>query len=280
MLVINLFAGGGGWDLGARSQGIFPLGLENDERVCGTRWFAGLATWDQDVSAVTDEQLERLASVAVEGLIASPPCQDFSAAGKQAGLRGQRGQLMWQVPRWVEALRPKWIACEQVLRAKGHWEEFANVFADAGYKTWVGNLNAADYGVPQARQRAFLLASTEHQPAPPAPTHEWVSVQEALGIRGYIGFPRRDEQGGYRARDLRDTSRPAQTVTSKSRSWNVFDEAGEPVRPIRLEEASVLQGFPADYPWKAWHVPTYLFEQVADAVPPALAAAALGAVRS
>lgn len=181
--------------MGARSLGLHPVGLEIDPHAVATRYAAGHATWVQSVPDVTYQQLARLAGH-VDGIIASPPCQDFSAAGKKAGIDGDRGELMWQVPRWVEALRPRWIACEQVPPALPWFELFAHDFRALDYSTWTGVLNAADYGVPQTRKRAFLLASLDRAVQPPEPTHAeggeaagmftpelapWVTMAEALG---------------------------------------------------------------------------------------------------
>jgi DNA (cytosine-5)-methyltransferase 1 len=98
------------------------------------------------------------------------------------------------VLRWTDTLRPRWVACEQVPPCLPIWQEYAEVMRGWGYRTWTGVLNAADYGVPQTRKRAFLLASLDRQPERPEPTHAkggdvdlfaerqpWVSMAEALG---------------------------------------------------------------------------------------------------
>lgn len=110
-----------------------------------------------------------------------------------------------------------------------------------------------------------------------------------------MGFPRRDDgrRNGavtmngemYRRRDLRPASLPAFTLTEKVRSWRRWplgllgettgtDTAASP-RRITLPEASVLQGFPPDYPWSGER--SVQFHQVADAVPPPMAHAVLSA---
>ena len=93
----------------------------------------------------------------VTGLWASPPCTDFSKAGKRAGVDGETGKLIYCAMDWVRALAPEWIVFEQVPDVLPYWERFAE--RSVGYWTWTGILNAADYGVPQTRERAFLLAS-------------------------------------------------------------------------------------------------------------------------
>ena len=191
-MILDLFAGPGGWDEGLRELGRTDVvGIEWDAAACATRAAAGHRTIRADVAQYPTEPF----AGKVEGLIASPPCQDFSVAGKRAGRSGERGQLIDEVPRWVEALHPEWVACEQVPPALEVWQEFADRFRSWGYSTWCGALNAADYGVPQTRKRAILLASRVGAALPPEPTHaeqptsalfgaehrQWVTMAEALG---------------------------------------------------------------------------------------------------
>lgn len=193
-MILDLFAGPGGWHEGLRLIDRHDVvGFEFDEAACSTRAAAGHRTIRADVASYPLEHLPT-----IEGLIASPPCQDFSVAGKRAGRTGEKGELIDQVPRWVDALRPKWIACEQVPPALVIWEEFGRLFRSWGYSTWWGVLNAANFGVPQTRRRAFLMASLAHDVVPPRPTHArrqapplfeepllpWVSMAEALGWYG------------------------------------------------------------------------------------------------
>jgi DNA (cytosine-5)-methyltransferase 1 len=75
---LDLFAGMGGWDWGARSLGIEPLGIELDHAACETRRAAGLATAEADVTTLDPADF-----APCDLLIASPPCQGFSTAGKR-----------------------------------------------------------------------------------------------------------------------------------------------------------------------------------------------------
>lgn len=192
-MIVDLFAGAGGWDEGLRMLGRSDVvGLEWDAAACATRSAAGHSTIRCDVAGYP---LAPFARGGVEGLIASPPCQDFSLAGRRAGVGGERGQLIHQVLRWAETLRPGWVACEQVPPALGIYELFAHRLRELGYRAWAGILNAADLGVPQTRRRAFLLAS-RGQLTLPEPTHAkdpqganlfgarllpWVPMATALG---------------------------------------------------------------------------------------------------
>ena len=279
-MIVDLFAGPGGWDTGLAMIGRRDVvGVEWDESACLTAEAAGHRRVRADVAELEPLEFVRgaamcdqlgmisVADAIVEGLIASPPCQAWSLAGKRGGEEDRaacheladrmaagddstdwrdwtddRSPLVCQPIRWARELRPEWIALEEVPAVLGLWEHMARIFRAWGYSVWVGTLLAADYGVPQTRTRAILMASRVRTVTPPEPTHaehpegvdlfgggrreKWVSMAEALGWSGVVGFPRRyDGQGeatddGYRARDLRSTDEPAQVVTEKARSWS------------------------------------------------------------
>ena len=193
-MIVDLFAGPGGWSEGLRMLSpelhATEVGLEWDAAACATRSAAGHRTIRTDIAAYPTEPF-----AGTVGLIASPPCQDFSLAGNRAGIAGERGRLITEVLRWAEDLRPEWIACEQVPPALPVWKQYAEHLRDLGYSAWAGVLNAADYGVPQTRRRAFLIASRVRDVQPPEPTHAqhpapslfgdellpWVTMADALG---------------------------------------------------------------------------------------------------
>lgn len=279
---VDLFAGPGGWDVAARDLGLDGVGLENDGPTVETREAAGLGT------AWVDVRDNKPGDFPARGLVASPPCQTFSQAGRGAGRRaldhvealavrlyaGDRvprdgfpdertglvlEPLRWALEAWRDGTPYQWVALEQVPGVLPAWEVFARVLRTMGYTTATGYLRAEEYGVPQTRRRAFLVASLEGQAVLPAPTHRtyrkgvpqaagdaalapWVSMAEALGwAQGLVGFPRRVEAGDraqwyasgtyevleldgvpYRLRDLRPVDHPAQVVTEKARSWLRF----------------------------------------------------------
>ena len=237
---VDLFGGPGGWDVAAEALGLHPLGIEWDAAACATRKAAGHDTIQADVAAFDIAQL----GAAVRGLIGSPPCTTFSAAGDQAGnavmkllaalirdlfagndtrdthralmaetLTGSEwgndvaaekraakirkavtsAALVAEPARFIHACHPEWVALEQVPAVLPLWQVYAAELRKMGYSTWCGKLNAADYGVPQTRERAILIASRVRRVARPEPTHyderkgaqlwgtPWVSMAEALG---------------------------------------------------------------------------------------------------
>lgn len=238
---LDLFAGPGGWSVAAAELGLDELGIEWDRAACATRAAAGHRTVRADVSQFV---ITPALAILVRGLIGSPPCTVFSAAGDQAGnavleLLAQlirdlfagrdtreacrremetaltasewaadldeakraakikaavfSASLVAEPARFIAACGPEWVALEQVPAVLPLWQVYAAELRRMGYSAWTGKLNAADYGVPQTRERAILIASRVRQVARPAPTHydtrkglqlwgtPWVSMAEALG---------------------------------------------------------------------------------------------------
>ena len=197
-LIIDLFCGAGlgGWAAGLEMLGHDPadtLGFEHDRHAAATHTAAGFPTVVGDLSAVPVDLMS-----GVDGLIASPPCQAFSMAGKGKGRDAiadllahidrcadgwiepdgdlcaddVRADLTLQPLKWAAALRPRWIVCEQVPPTLPAWEAIARVLQRWGYSTWTGPVRAERYGVPQTRKRALLIARRDGVAAvPPEPTH-------------------------------------------------------------------------------------------------------------
>jgi len=287
-VIVSLFAGGGdGWALALRALGRECVGLEWEAAECATRAVVGLPTIRADVSTYPTAPLRGR----VEGIIAGPPCQDWSSAGKRAGVSSARGRLVYEPMRWIEDLSPEWVAMEQVPEVLPIWRQYRELLVSLGYSAWCGLLDAASYGVPQNRERAILIASRRHRVQPPEPTHSRsgadelfgvgrqrrVSMAEALG--GSLGprlLDRRQTSGGGGRVPLVQTSRSAPTVTGAPGVWVWRTPAG--TQSVSQEELSILQGFPADHPWQGNK--TERCRQIGNAVPPALAAAVLSAVLS
>ncbi|WP_346136465.1 DNA cytosine methyltransferase [Streptomyces carpaticus] len=220
---LDLFAGAGGWSTAASRLGTRLVGLELDTAACDTRSAAGHATISTDITTFPTGPL----APGVIGMTASPPCQSWSAAGKRLGLIDQplvhravadlaaghdtrselrtrcadpRSLLAAEPMRFLAALNehhlPQWLLMEAVPAVLPLWHQYAHVLRGWGFSTWHGLLNAADFGVPQTRVRATLIATRTGVASPPEPTHarngepdtlwgparrRWVSMAEALG---------------------------------------------------------------------------------------------------
>jgi DNA (cytosine-5)-methyltransferase 1 len=281
-MILDLFAGPGGWSLGLRALGLADVGVEFDKVTCDTREALGLQTIHADVRDVPVDAWRQ-----IDGLIASPPCQSFSKAGKQLGLADERGQLVWQPRRFIETHLPRWVAFEEVPDVLPIWREYQRWMESVGYSVWTGLLNAADYGVPQSRTRAFLLARSDGVALPPEPTHAenphpslfgetlrpWVTMAEAL--------PHRTDLPDWCHR------RPATTVVRSfcphiiaAPGWRGPGDGPRQNAPgsvtVDIDEMATLQGAWPGMPWQGSK--TKRFSLCGALLPPPWAAAILGAV--
>ena len=280
-MILDLFAGPGGWDEGLRRLDVHDvLGVEWDEDACATAEAAGHDRWRQDVRTLEPAQLPW----EVEGIIASPPCQPFSENGKRGGLADPRGELVHEAMRIIDATRPRWVAFEQVKTVLPIWREHVLTLRRWGYAAWTGVIDAADYGVPQNRQRAVLVARRDAPTVDlPPETHSrmrWVSMADALswprewhintGLDWKKGQPRESAQKV-------PATRPAPTITTRSvGQWRVYSPPAV-YRGLTLDEAARLQTFRADYPWRG-ETQLARATQVGNAIPPLLAAHVLAAL--
>lgn len=270
VVALDLFAGTG-WGVACRWLDVVEHGVDNMTAVQETRALNGMSLAYADVW----DGLEGRADVPIHTLqIASPPCQKFSTAGKGTG-RSATDEVLRLIAEgaymrpedmrtfaaqheddgialvlaplaYAVRYRPTAIAWEQVPPVLPVWEACAHVLRALGYSVWTGNVQAEQYGVPQTRKRAVLLASSERTVGRPEPTHSryhartperldpgmprWVSMAEALGwgTSESVGWPRMSDRPhqavtidgvDYRARDLRPGDHPSPTLTSKARSW-------------------------------------------------------------
>lgn len=332
---IDLFAGPGGWDVAAGRLGMEVVGIEIDPAACATRAAAGLHnTIEGDV-----RNYHAWEWPTADGLIASPPCQTFSLAGKGGGravlddvarvveahgrrednltvFDDERTGLVLEPLRWVmegiDSGRPfKWLAFEQVPFVQPIWDAMAVVLDDLGYHVDTDTIVSEQYGVPQSRKRAVLVAHLDKEVRIPAPTHSkywartegkldpdvkpWVSMAEALGWGSdrtrdrervvEIVEPRVNNQSGTWFDLAWPLDRPSPVIagrelaTMPGANANRFNgrtkSRNDGIR-LTAAEAGVLQTFPRDYPWRG--TKRDIFKQIGNAVPPLLAEAVLAEV--
>jgi DNA (cytosine-5)-methyltransferase 1 len=187
---IDLFSGAGGMSVGAIASGIhIRYAVELDRHAANTFKFNHKNTelFNTDIQQVKGSSfvLNRNEPVVLFG---GPPCQGFSTSNqKSRDFNNKSNWLYGEYLRLVNEIKPDWVVFENV---KGLRETENGFFLDAvlngfnkiGYTTSHFILNSADYGVPQKRNRLFILASLHGiEASEPAPTvTEHVTVADAL----------------------------------------------------------------------------------------------------
>jgi DNA (cytosine-5)-methyltransferase 1 len=320
--MVDLFAGPGGLDVAAHWLGVAVEGIEWDKNACATRRAAGLRTKQDDVRSFGPKDFPD-ATVLAGG----PPCQTYTVAGGGAGRRAldrvlgfvqrmadgedvaseleklhdngdERTGLVLEPLRWaLEAhlwdMAYEAIVLEQVPAVLPVWHAYAKVLEGLDYDVACGVLHTEEFGVPQTRRRAILIARRNGRAALPTPTHRryfkgrdrsegnadlkpWVTMAETLRRpESFVVVSNYGTGGDPKARGRRRSDEPSATVTGKV-SRNRLYSRDSPKRELeRLSEAEAgrLQTFPDDYPWSGKEIA----QQVGNAIPPRLAAHVLAA---
>lgn len=192
-IVIDFFAGAGGLSLGLEQAGFeIKASVEIDPIHCATHKynFPKCQTICASVTDLTGDQVRSMAKIGdqdIDLVCGGAPCQGFSLIGKRA-LDDPRNELVFHFVRLVDELSPKYFLFENVKgltvgKHKKFVEELILAFELIGYKMILPYqvLNAKDFGVPQDRQRFFLIGCRDEQKLCSYPAgSESVTVSEAL----------------------------------------------------------------------------------------------------
>ena len=214
---ISLFSGAMGLDIGIEKAGIdIKLCVELNKQAASTiRNNTNIPVINRDITTIpTSELLEvsGLKAGEVDLVVGGPPCQAFSTAGARRGLDDFRGNVIIQYLRVVSEIQPRYFILENVrgiLSAKlnavpdsyKEYEEIknekgsvirflANEFRKLGYTISFALFNAANYGVPQIRERVIIFGTKGTKRIPlPQPTHselglygtkKWVALGDVI----------------------------------------------------------------------------------------------------
>ena len=170
-LAFSLFAGAGGLDIGVDAAGFKTVcAIELDPHCASTlrRNAGGKEVWQLDVSAIDPDRAAAALGFKrgdLSLLYGGPPCQPFSQIGRQAGLADPRGQLVFEMVRFADKLRPSVVLIEQVPRflsvqateRDSLVDILSQQFSDIGYDLHAEIVNAIDFGVAQKRKRAVMI---------------------------------------------------------------------------------------------------------------------------
>lgn len=203
---VSLYSGAGGLDLGFIAAGFIPV-FANDINADAMKTYASAM---KSISKKLDEPLNHKIVTgdirkvealpdrnSAELVIGGPPCQGFSVAGKM-NPNDPRSRHVFDFLGMVERIQPQVFVMENVkaLAKNKRWSgtiaDIQNKAKEIGYKTYLEVLNSANYGVPQTRERMFLIGIKDHniEYSYPKPTvQNWVGVADALSELPSIGKP-------------------------------------------------------------------------------------------
>lgn len=310
--VVSLFSGAGGLDKGLELAGfktVFATDLHEEHCETLRKNFPEACVVASSIMDLAGKDiLSRIGCKVgeIELVAGGPPCQSFSILGKRKSLKDPRGILVFEFARIVAELRPRAFIFENVkgittTNAGQDWVELKRYFRKkTGYQLHTDVLNAASLGVPQFRERVFIVGLREPSDSFrfPSATHAppdralllglkpYLTVRDALGcLRNLPNHEKRihgERVAGRYAKispggrdridhtDRLEWDRPAGTVLVGSSAGG-----GRPHihpaenRHITVREAARLQSFPDDFVFAGTN--TWQYRQVGNAVPPLLA---------
>ncbi len=191
--IISLFAGAGGLDLGFEKAGFNIMWAnEYDKDIWETYRYNHKNTL-LDTRSITNIPAEDVPEC--DGIIGGPPCQSWSEGGSKRGLNDKRGQLFWDYIRILNAKNPKFFVAENVKgmlmsRYGDALDNFKKAFSEAGkygYDLHFQLVNAADYGVPEDRERVLFIGFRKDLkvnfsfPEPTTPVGHRITLRQAIG---------------------------------------------------------------------------------------------------
>ena len=164
MKFLDLFAGIGGFRLGMESARHECIGFCEIDKYARASYNSIHDTEGEielhDITTVTDEFIRSIGCVDV--ICGGFPCQAFSLAGARRGFEDTRGTLFFEIVRFASILRPRYLFLENVKGLLNHengatFEVIITALDELGYNVEWEVLNSKDFGVPQNRERVFII---------------------------------------------------------------------------------------------------------------------------
>lgn len=205
-------------------------------------------------------------------LLAGFPCQPFSMAGKQLGFQDTRGTLFFNIASIIEHHKPKAVLLENVKRFKTHdggktFTVIENTLKELGYNVFHAILNAKDFGVPQNRERIYIVAfrdidSFDFPKQKNIPTRvgdileNKVDKKYIISDKLWKGHQRRKREHAKKGNGFGYSLFGVNDKYTSTMSARYYKDGSEILiktkgtanpRKITPKEASRLQGFPEDF---------------------------------
>ncbi|CIX88861.1 DNA cytosine methyltransferase [Streptococcus pneumoniae] len=164
MKFLDLFAGIGGFRLGMESAGHECIGFCEIDKFARASYKAIHDTKGEielhDITTVSDDTIRGIGHVDV--ICGGFPCQAFSIAGNRRGFEDTRGTLFFEIARFASILKPRYLFLENVKGLLNHdrgntFEVILSALDELGYDVEWQVLNSKNFGVPQNRERVFII---------------------------------------------------------------------------------------------------------------------------
>jgi DNA (cytosine-5)-methyltransferase 1 len=172
MRFLDLFAGIGGFRLALEQAGHKCIGFCEIDKFARQTYKANFDTEGEvewhDITKVTDGQARELRGK-VDIITGGFPCQAFSVAGERRGFEDTRGTLFFEIARIAKQIEPRFLLLENVKGLLSHdkGRTFAIILStldELGYDVEWQVLNSKDFGVPQNRERVFIVGHSRRFP--------------------------------------------------------------------------------------------------------------------
>lgn len=271
--MIDLFAGIGGTRLGfqltGRTKSVFSS--EIDKFAIKTYEANYGDTPHGDITQINEQDIPNH-----DILVGGFPCQAFSQAGKKLGFEDTRGTLFFEIARILKEKRPKAFLLENVKNLKGHdkgrtFQTIENTLKELDYAVYHVLFKAKDFGVPQNRERIYIVGFDKKQitnyndfkfPVPPMVEtrlgdilEKSVSDKYTISDTLWQGHQRRKAEhkknGNGFGYSLFNADSPYTSTISaryyKDGSEILIEQGGKNPRKLTPREASRLQGFPESF---------------------------------
>ena len=282
MRTVDLFCGCGGMSLGFQNAGFTLLSAYDN-------WDAAIniykSNFDHPIIKADlngDQAIEDIAALSPDIIIGGPPCQDFSIAGQRN--MGERANLTIRYAQIIAKVKPAWFVMENVYNIERMpvLPKMKKIVKEAGYGLTVKILDASRCGVPQKRNRFFMIGHlgdkdgfldsiierslSENQMT----VHDYLG--DSLGTEFYYMHPR-----SYNRRAIFSVHEPSSTIRGVNRpipanyQRHSADKANvsDGVRCLTTKERSYIQTFPENF--KFVGSKTEMEQAIGNAVPVKLA---------
>lgn len=295
MNVVSLFSGAGGLDLGFIKAGhsiIWANDLFSD----------AVATYRKNIgNHIIEKDIKKIPSTGIpdcDMVIGGFPCQGFSVANTKRHTGDERNELYKELLRVIKDKQPLFFVAENVkgilsLNKGETFKMILNDFKSLNYKVQYRVLNAADYGVPQTRERVIIVGVrndvdfTYHYPEQTNSKTDsilyphWITVKEAIGefpdpdkpndLKNHTYSKYKIEYSIYLGHRKIDPDKPCPTITARgdNKGGVVVHPHPNGLRRMTCRELATIQTFPIDFEFVGNNSSVY--RQIGNAVPVELA---------